>query len=244
MEKICFIHIPKCGGTSIRSSIKKNWLRNLINQGISLDSPASTKAARALGKDVLSYREGLLMYLLMSKNNYVFGHFKCTESTRKLFGDKWKFITLIRDPVKRWFSHYHFDRYRDEKKMMKTEMSMLEYLNTREGQQNSVMYVRHFSSCYDANNITSEHVDEAIRNILEFDVYGILERNDLFVKHYREKTNINLRIPYKNKNPKKNYTEQRIPQEIIDRVSEMCSYDMTIYQNVKSAVLKRESIKE
>ncbi len=128
--------------------------------------------------------------------------------------------------------------------MMKTAMSMLEYLNTQEGQQNSVMYVRHFSSCHDANNITPEHVDEAIRNILEFDVYGILERNDLFVKHYREKTNINLRIPYKNKNPKKNYTDQRIPQEVIDRVSEMCSYDMTIYQNVKSAVLKRESIKE
>jgi len=78
--------------------------------------------------------------------------------------------------VKRWFSHYNFYRYRNKNVLYnKTDLGVEDYLNSTEGLQNARMYTRHFFSYSIGDEILKEHVTEAAKNILQFDVYGILE---------------------------------------------------------------------
>lgn len=241
MKNICFIHIPKCGGTSIRSSMKKNWLNLILNRKVSLDHIASSKAAESMGQDVLVFREELLrFYLFGDKSRYVFGHFRCTGQTRELFQDQWNFITLIRDPVKRWLSHYYFDRYRQENiDYNKHDLDLEDYINSDEGVRNARMYARHFSSYIYGQDIGEHHVAEAINNILKFDVYGVLEHLDLFAKEYGKKVGKKLKIQVTNKNPKQDYKKRPIPDELMNKVLELCKYDISIYQKIRSSIQNR-----
>lgn len=239
MRNICFIHIPKCGGTSIRASMNKDWLGVLKRNQVNLDHPASAIAAEKMERDILSYREDLLNYFLASDTNqYVMGHFKCTKDTRLRYQHNWQFITLIRDPVKRWYSHYYFDRFREKNlKYKKTDLELATYLDSVEGQQNARLYTRHFSGFVNGRDeITMEHAETAIDNILGFDVFGILENLSAFNDSYHQSTGVKLKIPYKNKNPKKGYKKQEISQELVDRVEDLCKYDKRIYAGIKAAI--------
>ena len=241
-EKICFIHIPKCGGTSIRSSMKKNWLNLLVNQKISLNHIASTKAADSLGKEVLAFREDLLrFYLFDNKAKYVFGHFRCTSETRNIFQEQWTFVTLIRDPVKRWLSHYFFDKFREKNvDYNKTNLALEEYLHSEEGKRNAQMFLRHYTSFQPGSEVTGDIVKEAVDNILKFDVFGVLEDMSGFAKRYQAATGVSLKIRKSNKNPKKDYQKREIPPSLMQQIEAYNQHDIEIYNQVKD-ILKNQS---
>ncbi len=237
-KNICFIHIPKCGGTSIRSSMKKSWLNLALNRKVSLNHIASSKAADSLGKEVLAYREELLRYYLYdTKAKYVFGHFKCTSQTRNLFQDDWTFVTLIRDPVKRWLSHYFFDKFREKNiDYNKTSLDLEEYLHSEEGKRNANMFLRHFSSYQPGMKVQDDFVEEAIDNIRNFDVFGVLEDMTSFAKSYRVSTGVSLNIGKSNKNPKKGYDQDAIPSALMQQIEEYNQHDTIIYQQIKNSL--------
>lgn len=237
--------MPKCGGTSIRSSMKKNWINILKTGKISLDHVATATAAQKLGKDILSYREEILPYFLSNTNNdrYILGHFRCTSRTRELFQDQWNFVTFIRDPLKRWYSHYYFDRYREKNlDYKKTDKELEEYLESAEGLQNARLYLRHFTDYVIGDDISEELIDSAVTNILNFDVYGILEKMDWFVQDYESKIGIKLNVPVRNTNPKSNYNKKPFSDENKLRVKELCQYDIQIYDRVKIALENQRKV--
>ena len=239
MKNICFIHIPKCGGTSIRSSMKKSWLNLALNRKVSLNHIASSKAADSLGKEVLAYREELLRYYLFDTNaKYVFGHFRCTAETRMLFRNQWTFVTLIRDPVKRWLSHYFFDKFRQRNiDYNKTDLDIQEYLDSEEGMRNAHMYLRHYTSYQPGNLVSDELVQEAVENITGFDVFGVLEDMPSFARRYKERTGTSLKIKQSNKNPKKGYSLKDISSSVMQRIEEINQYDIRIYNQVKNSLV-------
>ena len=219
--------------------MNNKWLEVFQRNRVNLNHPASSEAAIRLGKDVLSYREELLNYFLaIDKNKLVMGHFKCTRATREHYQNSWHFVTLIREPINRWYSHYYFDRFREKNlHYKKTDLDLATYLSSEEGLQNARLYTRHFSGFVNnRDEINWAYAEEAADNVLNFNVYGVLDDLDTFSKKYESVIGTKLKIPYKNKNPKKNYRKENISEELRRRVEDFCKYDKFIYDKVKESI--------
>ena len=87
-SKICFIHIPKCAGTSFSHAILEHYGWSPRSHG--LDAVAASRAADVLGKDHLNYRRELILYLMASlereRFGFLTGHFAFSQVAYERFG--------------------------------------------------------------------------------------------------------------------------------------------------------------
>lgn len=116
-DNICFLHIPKCGGMSIRDAVSSCYRTLDIRKDlylVSIEPVASSNVVKLMNQTdypydttddypILKLRENLLLYFMNKKNTkYISGHFTFSEIAYREFHGKYAFITVLRDPVKRW----------------------------------------------------------------------------------------------------------------------------------------------
>jgi hypothetical protein len=105
-QNIFFLHVPKCGGTSLVNSIAKCYKASALKKQNSiahLNSHAALTAASLHGYDPLVYNREILAYYLAGNFRYVYGHFAFSEKAHDAFKTKYAFVTLIRESVSKWF---------------------------------------------------------------------------------------------------------------------------------------------
>lgn len=192
----------------------------------------SRKEAQKLGIDLLIHRENKLREVLKKNYEFVTGHVRCTAKTRTEFDDDWNFITLLRHPVDRWFSHYFFNAYKKGEHFA-TDLSLEEFVASDRGQSIGSLYLNYFNSNSDAGE--SKRIKDACNNLEKFKLVGILEEMDKFVTGYEKQFGSVLTIEQKNKNPaQKSMIEEKITDEIRSQVTRICAPDLEIYEFVKN----------
>jgi hypothetical protein len=131
-ERIFFIHIPKCGGVSIRQAITAKYLSidprddcGIVN----LNAPVSRQVIETTeginypydsddDYPILDFREKLLLYFMAQlSSKFISGHFLFSDYSYIKFGVKFNYITVLRHPVKRWISSYFFNHFKSESHM-------------------------------------------------------------------------------------------------------------------------------
>ena len=230
-NKLCFIHIPKCGGTSINEGIRKSMgLRKYSWSYYKIDSVATQKKAKGDLEKLLEIRQSILIHKLSSRRyQYVTGHARCLSETRSQFDNEWTFLTILRDPVKRWLSQYFFNT---SKKMdhFKTDLPLQAYLQSEMGLQSGSSYIRFFTGHPDLR--CTEAIEEAIDNLSKFDLVGILENMSSLLDSYEKLFGHELSIPMRNTNPmNKDQMQDQLSEDLLHQVREVCSPDQRVYDH-------------
>lgn len=234
-DKIAFIHIPKCGGSSVNHAIRRSFGLSeyyFKKNRFELESGSSLRASSIAKDDLMGYREKLLLYYLSSHNcRYISGHFDYAQSAFDEFKDMWSFITILREPVSKWFSQYFYNRNKNFG-TFQIESTLDEYIESDEGIALGGDYVRKFSGLRGTDIHTShDAVDRAISNLDNFALVGILEHLDRFVHDFETLFNVHLFITKGNISPVvKSKQKQLITDAHRKRVQEICQPDMLVYQ--------------
>jgi len=235
-QKIFFLHIHKCGGTSVVEAVMNSFgLAEKISRRhfFTLNNDASVTASKITGEDLRNYREKLLIYhLSMERMKYVSGHFFYSEKAMQTFSKEWNFITLLRHPVSRWFSHYFFDRYREGSSHGRIYTDLESFVNSEKALVWGSNYVTTYTENISLSEAYSdEAISRAIENLKKFALVGMLERIDVFAKDYKNLFGVELSIPRFNTNPLlKQQQKELISDEIQQKVEEICQPNVRVYK--------------
>ncbi|QDG54564.1 hypothetical protein FIV42_28615 [Persicimonas caeni] len=240
-DRIFFVHLPKCGGKSIDKAIRRvvravpGRRRGRI---VSLDEPATTRAADAMGVSVWDVRDHLqAFYLSQDDVHYLRGHFQVREDLMERYAGEFAFVTVMREPVKRWISHYFFNRYKKDDHF-RIEIGLEEFVETERARDLGQMYLRYFSGTGQVEGSVGEDKDvrdRARRNLERFELVGFLGELDDFRAKFEKRFGADLTTFKRNKNPApKAALREELTPELRARIEELCEPDIELYEHARA----------
>lgn len=248
--KIIFLHIPKCGGTSIASSISTSiyagsdgfidpiHTRDFASKLLSLDQVEGTEL-------LFNIRRTLFLDYHRKGIRYIYGHFPVVKQC--LLNPKdYIFLTISRNPVDRFisqFSYFLATRYfTHNKKVTLEDIEALwdNYLDS----YLSKFHANTLSAYLDQQSLSNlgepDSIIRAAENLSYFQVVGFLEDLPLFSQQFADKTGRKLNIGLL-----KNKTSDRFDRDKYDlvkafftesrrnQVTDLCSSDIELYNLAK-----------
>lgn len=240
--KIIFHHIPKCGGTSIVTGLALSYypVRLLLKgkDGFAgrLHAPLSSKMAEFQELNRYTLRRTLLKnHIERETCPFISGHYPFDPALYEQYKNEWNFITLLRDPLIRWYSEYFWNRYKDHD-YRKTELSIEDYLETQEGLENTRSFINYFSlSERTSQPVTEEEKNEAIKNLSRLTVIGFLDDLDQFKQEMKSVFGRKPFLLQRNKSPAAN-KHKKLPDKGSDFEKKILGYleaDIEIYRKAR-----------
>ena len=240
-DTFVFNHIPKCGGTSFRALLNESAL----NMGIMPNEiyiPGSNGIGEDKNLDQMSIREKAV---LRRKKTRVFAshcrfdvHIKHKLPFKNPF-----FFTILRDPLKRFLSHYNFFYkklgYMECKGVELNELSeeKLDFLL----EDLSNIHCKYLAN-YRARDIYIVRWENVFRvakyNLqYEYGAYGVLEMMDEMIPHINllmpDWLKLEARLPTLN-TQKKKAKKAEVRTDIIDKILQFNKFDIELYEFAKN----------
>ena len=236
-QRFVFHHVPKCGGTSVGRALRKRYLPS---QATVLPE-ASFRAFKAFSDrtdtgqmlvDVLDLREQMLLYLMFTDVRGISAHVRFSQAAYQGFAERYKFITILREPVARFLSHYNWSH---DKPGAHAEIreNFDDFLNTDRAARMGATYVEYFAGLpKDADIRTDRAIDRAVANLERFDVVGRLGDLDTFTTNIRKRLGFRVRIGHENKSrgADGDIRSQTLTPEQMRKVRDLCAPDIAVWQ--------------
>lgn len=221
------MHIPKCGGTSLKKSLIQAVEGN---NTFDLDAHASKYVADLFHKEesLHKFRHKLMLYAMASgRYNLIMGHALFSQKDFRPFFNKFSFISVVRDPVERFLSHYFYNRHKSSDHY-KLDEGLEEFLASDQAKGFGNYLVRYFSG-----RDKKDDLDTAISNLNHFSVIGTLEDLPKFQKDFKKEFGKQLNIKHSNENPVGASDRNKLlTGGQMELVREFCKDDTVIYDHI------------
>jgi hypothetical protein len=237
-QRVVFHHVPKCGGTSVGRALRKRFL---LSQATVIPESSYRAFEAFTGRtdrqqmlvDVLDLREQMMLYLMFEDVRCISLHVRFSDIAYDRFHDRYKFITILREPVARFVSHYFWSFGKPEAHA-RIDEDFSAFLETERARRLGATYVEYFSGLPKDDDITTPAaIDAAIANLNRFNVVGKLDDLADFEAQLKKELGVRIRIGHENKmrQPVSKKREVMTP-ELEDRVRALCAPDIAVWNAV------------
>lgn len=238
-----FFHMPKCGGTSLSEAM---YATVPFHERIGVIDAIATRRAAAIlhfdqddrwvchedlehGQKTFDLRETALLQHMAWDTMLIHGHVLWSERAEKHFGDKYKVVTLLRDPVARTVSN-----------MRMTQRAGLSgddleaYLASDVARRHARVFLRYLSG---RNDIAEADVADAtalaMQRLERFAVIGFLDQVEDFNARYRAMFGVRLAMARLNAAPDQ---KPDYPDWFMTGIRALCQPDIEIYKRAREIV--------
>ena len=236
-----YLHLPKCGGTSLSEAM---YATVPVNQRIGVIDAVSTRRALAIeafdkddaflchedldtGQMVFDLRETMMLQHMAWDTMLIHGHVFWSDKAERHFGDTYKYVTMMRDPVARTVSNF-----RMAQRTGVVAGGMEEYLASDVAKRHARVFLRYLAS---RNDIPDADLPAAIElakaRVEKFALIGFLDDIDSFFSRYREIFGVSLRMSQLNSAPDR---KPDIPQAEMEALRTLCAPDLEIFEHARS----------
>lgn len=231
-KKILFEHVPKCGGTSIVNYLVSHY--------------GNDQVYYIRGDRARAYIDHFKRLTGQERNKYrlIFGH--GAHHLLECVAESWIKLTVLRNPVQRIISHYHYvlrtpDHYLYQK--VTSEGLTLKAYATRglSGELRNNLVCRFTGlAAEDAERHPEDSVERAIQTLREkYDVVGVLAHLEAAMDLLKEKAGFTKAFGSRKLNSTRYQVPlASIPESTKSAIAEVNSLDMRLYERVLSIAPK------
>ena len=180
-----FMHVPKCGGTSISEAL---YATVPMHRRVGIIDAIATRRATTLlhsdsdnqilyhddlpnGIEVYNLREKLLLTHMAWQTELIHGHVIFSERAYKHFGNEYRYITLLREPIERTLSNF-LGSVRGG--MIENDLDA--YLKSEIFRTQGLSMLRYFSGIHPIEPAQEQAaLEQAKKNMALFSIVGFLD---------------------------------------------------------------------
>lgn len=233
-KRIIFHHLPKCGGSAITRPMRVKSITSFVK----VDEEACQDTIAAEGvHDFMARHEAahdmkrlLTRYYATRDIALIQGHVPFFAASEGEATARYDRITVLRDPVERFLSHYFWDKGRPNWNGFDLELP--EFLETEQAQAFGSIMLRYLSSMPWPITDVPKALDMARTNAEKFTVIGRLEALDTFAVDMKRAFGWKLKIPVTNTGKVNSYETFLQEAGVRDRLLEVCAPDIQLYTNL------------
>jgi hypothetical protein len=231
-DPVVFLHVMKCGGTSVRAGLSRAIGGDADHPIFELQGQAVIGVVGGRHADNWQFRNRLLHYLLLGpRPSLVLGHFRYRNEYDELLGAA-HFVTVLRDPLERFVSLYKYRRHKDTVDVP-VSGSFEQFLETPRWQKQGHVYVTTFSGRDDLDPHSEEAIEQTISNLGRFAVVGDITNVGSFCDGVAAIIKKPVEIPRFNPSPSPAGSgSAEIDPESLARAREICAPDQAVYDAV------------
>ncbi|WP_264212293.1 sulfotransferase family protein [Leisingera thetidis] len=237
--RLLYIHVPKCGGTSFGSAVRLAYFHSQAT--ISLGRSRAIREALHPGLEgadkalrEAEIRKVMLGSLMTQGVKCISAHVHYSAGLHQRIDPERKAVTLLRDPVARFLSHYAYvQRNHPDPDRADT---LAAFLESDSALRYGSTYLFFFASAYQH---TTGNFDAAMQtarsNLARFSLIGDLSRTAAFRSALRQVVGRPLISWERNRRPgRRPSSPADIPPDLRARIEEICAPDIALYDYAQS----------